>query len=86
MLTNFIQFYSNVLVLPNYTYTLGGHYIVVAPTHPLNGDGKKGVVCYHCFDIFIEFYRQCFGATQLHVRSCWQLGCGGPYPPVKWGR
>ena len=54
--------------------------------HTLLVAGKNGVVCYHCFDILIEFYRQCFGATQLHVRSCWQLGCGGPYTPIKWGR
>ena len=38
-------------MLPNCTYALAGNWAVVAPTHPLNGDGENGVVCYHRDDI-----------------------------------
>ena len=46
-----LNFTGNVLVLPNCTYALAGNWAVVAPTHPLNGDGENGVVCYHRDDI-----------------------------------
>ena len=46
-----LNFTGNVMVLPNCTYALAGNWAVVAPTHPLNGDGENGVVCYHRDDI-----------------------------------
>ena len=41
-------------MLPNCTYGVGGHWAVVAPTHPLNdedGDHNVGLLCHQKGDV-----------------------------------
>ena len=48
----FLNVTGNVLVLPNCTYALSGHRVVVSPTQSLNEENSDGeIVCHHREDI-----------------------------------